>query len=84
VGGGEVARADALDEARHSYASRMIASGVNAKALSTFMGHSAIAVTLDLYGHLMPDSEDQAAAPLDDHLGREVDAKADQAQPVAA
>jgi hypothetical protein len=32
----------------------MIAAGVNAKALSTFMGHANIRITLDLYGHLMP------------------------------
>jgi hypothetical protein len=31
----------------------MIAAGVNAKALSTFMGHANIAITLDLYGHLL-------------------------------
>jgi len=26
----------------------------NAKALSTFMGHANISITLDRYGHLMP------------------------------
>jgi hypothetical protein len=48
----------------------MIAAGVNAKALSTFMGHSAIAITMDLYGHLMPGSEDEAAGLLNDYLAR--------------
>ena len=43
----------------------MIAVGVNAKALSTFMGHANIAITIDLYGHLMPGSEAQAADLLD-------------------
>jgi integrase len=56
--------------ARHTYASLMIAAGVNAKALSTFMGHATIAITLDLYGHLMPGSEAQAADLLDDYLAR--------------
>jgi site-specific recombinase XerC len=51
-----------LHEARHTYASLMIAAGVNAKTLSTFMGHATIAITLDLYGHLLPGSEDQAAS----------------------
>jgi hypothetical protein len=32
----------------------MIAAGVNAKALSVFMGHFSIKVTFDLYGHPMP------------------------------
>jgi len=46
----------------------MIAAGVNAKALSTYMGHATIAVTLDLYGHLMPGSESEAAELLDVYL----------------
>jgi integrase len=32
-------------ECRHSYAALMIAAGVNAKALQTFMGHASITVT---------------------------------------
>lgn len=58
-------------ELRHTYASFMIAAGVNAKALSQFMGHSSISVTLDRYGHLMPGSEKQAAGLLDDFLERD-------------
>jgi len=36
-----------LHECRHTFATLMIAAGVNAKALQTFMGHSSITVTLD-------------------------------------
>jgi hypothetical protein len=46
----------------------MIAAGVNAKALSTYMGHANISITLDRYGHLMPGSEEEAAGLLDDYL----------------
>lgn len=46
----------------------MIVAGVNAKALSAFMGHSSIKVTFDLYGHLMPGAEVEAAALLDTFL----------------
>jgi len=46
----------------------MIAAGVNAKALSTFMGHANISITLDPYGHLMPGSEAEAAELLDAYL----------------
>ena len=63
-----------LHEARHTYASLMIAAGVNAKALSTFMGHANISVTLDLYGHMLPGSEDEAAALLDGYLARTIGA----------
>jgi integrase len=61
-----------LHQARHTYASFMIAAGVNAKALSSFMGHSSIKVTFDLYGHLMPGTESEAAALLDTYLTTQV------------
>jgi len=62
-----------LHEGRHTYASLMIAAGVNAKALSTFMGHANIAITLDLYGHLMPGAEEEAGDLLDSYLARAAD-----------
>ena len=52
----------------------MIAAGVNAKALSTFIGHSSVMMTLDRYGHLFPGSEDEAAGLLDAYLERQVNA----------
>lgn len=57
-----------LHECRHTFASMMIAAGVNAKALSTFMGHANISITLDRYGHLMPGAEDEAAGLMDAYL----------------
>ena len=48
----------------------MIAAGVNPKALSTFMGHASISITLDRYGHLFPGSEDEAAELADAYLER--------------
>jgi integrase len=59
-----------LHEARHTFASLMIAAGVNAKAVSTYMGHASIAITFDRYGHLMPGNEDEAAGLLDAFLAR--------------
>jgi integrase len=46
----------------------MIEAGVNAKALSSYMGHSSLTITFDRYGHLMPGNEEQAAALLDAYL----------------
>jgi integrase len=60
----------ALHECRHTFASLMIAAGVNAKAPSTYMGHASVTITLDRYGHLMPGNEDAAAALLDAYLAR--------------
>lgn len=62
----------ALHECRHSFASYMIAAGVNLKALSTYLGHSSITVTLDRYGHLFPGNEREAAALLDRYLGMDL------------
>jgi integrase len=59
-----------LHECRHTYASLMIAAGVNAKALQTFMGHASITVTLDRYGKLFPGSESEAAVLLNAYLER--------------
>ena len=57
-----------LHECRHTFASLMIAAGVNAKAISAYMGHTSITITLDRYGHLMPGNEEQAASLLDRYL----------------
>ena len=57
-----------LHECRHTFATLMIAAGVNAEALQTFMGHSSITVTLDRYGHLFPGSEQGAPNLLDAYL----------------
>jgi len=59
-----------LHAARHTAASVMIAAGINVKALSTFMGHSSITITLDRYGHLLPGSIQEAAGLLDAYLER--------------
>jgi integrase len=48
----------------------MIAAGVNARALATYMGHASVTTTYDRYGHLMPGNEDEAAALLDAYLDR--------------
>jgi hypothetical protein len=48
----------------------MIAAGVNAKALSTYMGHCSITITLDRYGHLFPGNEGEAAGLLDAYRAR--------------
>ena len=57
-----------LHDCRHTFASLAIAAGVNAKALSTYMGHSGVSITLDRYGHLMPGNEAEAASLLDAYL----------------
>ncbi len=46
----------------------MIAADVNAKTVSTYMGHAGVSITLDRYGHLMPVNAAEAAGLLDAYL----------------
>ncbi len=58
-----------LHEARHSAASLLLSEGVPLKIVQETLGHSTIALTADLYGHLMPDDKDKAAEAMDRALG---------------
>jgi len=46
---------------RHAAVSFLIARGCNPKRPSTLMGHSSIQRTLDTYGHLFPNRDDDRA-----------------------
>lgn len=61
-----------MHECRHTFVSLMIAAGVNAKALSTYMGHSGISITIDRNGHLMPGNADGIRDRMDTYLAAEV------------
>jgi integrase len=53
---------------RHACATHMLALGVHPKIASERLGHSRVAVTLDLYSHVMPGMQEEAAARVDDAL----------------
>jgi len=57
-----------LHEARHTFASLLIAAGVKVKAISTYMGHASVTITLDRYGHLLPGHAAEAVAKIDSYL----------------
>jgi integrase len=57
-----------LHQARHTFASLLIDSGANAKAVQEFMGHSKIQTNFDTYGHLLPGSHDEVRARMDAYL----------------
>ncbi|MDY6797016.1 MAG: site-specific integrase [Actinomycetota bacterium] len=50
---------------RHTYASLCISAGVDPKALQQSLGHSSIQVTMDIYAHLYPGSQDKGMARLE-------------------
>jgi integrase len=51
---------------RHSHASHLLASNVHPKIVQERFGHSSIAITMDIYSHLMPNVQESAAATVDD------------------
>ena len=54
----------------HTFASLLIASGANAKAITAYMGHSSVKTTFDLYGHMLPSNEAEAGGLLDAYVAR--------------
>ena len=60
-----------LHEARHSYASMLIASGAEPRTVMELMGHSSITVTFDTYGHLFPGTHDRTGKQLQQYIEAE-------------
>jgi integrase len=62
---------------RHSHASHMLASNVHPKIVQERLGHSSIAITMDIYSHLMPNMQGEAAAAVDGALRAAIDKSKD-------
>jgi integrase len=50
-----------LHDLRHSYATLALSSGVNPRIVSGRLGHSTVALTLDVYSHVLPQQDREAA-----------------------
>jgi integrase len=46
---------------RHTHASHLIASGLDVITISRRLGHGSPSITLGVYGHLFPNTDDRAA-----------------------
>ena len=44
-----------------SYATLALSSGVNPPIVSGRLGHSTVALTLDIYSHVLPQADQEAA-----------------------
>jgi integrase len=53
---------------RHSYASLLLSQGENIKYIQTQLGHSSPMVTLNIYSHLLKDSNQEAACRLENTI----------------
>ena len=54
-----------LHDLRHTHASLLLATGVPVKVVSARLGHTSIAMTMDVYAHLLPGQDAAAVAALD-------------------
>jgi integrase len=55
-----------LHDLRHTHATHMLAAGVHPKVVQERLGHSSITITLDLYSHVTPGMQRDAAAKVAD------------------
>ena len=53
---------------RHSHASQMLDDGVHPKVVQERLGHASIAITMDIYSHVMPNMQAEAATKIDEAL----------------
>ena len=58
---------------RHSHATHLLASGVHPKIAQERLGHATVAITLDLYSHVLPGMQADAAARVDEALQQALD-----------
>ena len=53
---------------RHSHATQMLVNGTHVKVASERLGHSSIGITMDLYSHVLPGMQEEAADRVDNAL----------------
>jgi integrase len=54
-----------IHDLRHTAATLLLLAGVHPKVVSEMLGHASIAITLDLYGHVLPDMQREATAAME-------------------
>ena len=57
---------------RHAHATLALSAGVNPKIVSERLGHSSISVTMDIYSHVLPGMQEEAALAVEQLLDRPV------------
>ena len=62
-----------LHDCRHVYASALINAGESVKTVQRRLGDASAAMTLDVYIHLWPESDERFRAAIDSYLGTPAD-----------
>jgi len=55
----------------HSIATVLLAAGVDLKIVSELLGHSSVAITADIYAHVLPEQQQEVVKKLDDLFKRQ-------------
>lgn len=55
---------------RHGAATVLLAAGVPLKVVSELLGHSSVAITADIYAHVLPEQQQEVVKKMDDLYGR--------------
>ena len=50
---------------RHTHATQLLRQGVHPKVVSERLGHSTVGITLDVYSHVLPGMQEDAARRVD-------------------
>ena len=53
---------------RHTFATMMLKGGINVKVVSEMLGHADVALTLNVYSHVLPGMQVEAARKIDELL----------------
>jgi integrase len=60
----EIPQRPRIHDLRHTHAAWLIAAGVPLPVIQARLGHESIQTTIDVYGHLMPETQKQVVAAL--------------------
>ncbi len=61
-----------VHDLRHTSATLLLLAGTPAKIVSERLGHASVGITLDLYSHVLPDMQADAASAMDRILGQAI------------
>ncbi len=72
-----------IHDLRHGSATQWLSAGINPKLVSERLGHSNVAFTLQVYGHVLPHEESRLVGPMEDALLDSPESPADNAKRAA-
>ena len=60
-----------LHDLRHTHATLLLVEGVHLKVVPERLGHAGVRITGDLYSHVLPNLQGEAAVKLSEEFGAE-------------